>query len=854
MSQRRVLLLLTFFISGLAALIFELVWTRLLLLSMGTTATAVGIVLGAFMGGMALGSALSGHPRLEKFNPVLTFAALEAFIGLYALASPTILGAVGSVSGQELRFSLALVSLLPATVAMGASLPVLVRALSASGGAIAVNLGTLYTANTAGAVLGPLLAVFWFFPSVGLTATLWVGAGLDFLVATTLVVAYRRFSSPPVPAALGKQSSVSWLVLATVAVSGASAMVYEVAWGRTLSMVYGSSIYGVSIMLSTFLLGITLGAGLASYLLHRHPTEHPLPRLSKTLVASATLAFFSLIVARSLPFLFLNFYTSIEARDGTLFLSQFIIAALLMLPSTMALGATLPLAADALPKPRRSAHVAKLYSWNLIGSASGATIASVLLLASLGIEFTIRGAAVTALGMAILLLARSGRFSIPTAAMAGSFILIILALDPSGARVMKSFGVYSGARTYASYEIGRLRDIVASHELLYYRDGPTATVAVQQIESFRLLKINGKTDASNGPGDVATQLLLGHLPFLLKDAKRVAVIGWGSGMTVGAVLRHPVERVDAFEIEPAVIEASRFFEPLNGQPLDDERVELVLGDARNQLQRGETSYDVIISEPSNPWITGVSNLFTKDFFEIAAKRLEPDGLLCQWFHLYGMSEESTRSLIATFREVFPYVIAFQDRDLILIGGRNPLELSLARLDALYRDPDVQKSLTLAEMQYPSDVLASMTLDADGTAAFSKNTRLNTDDNMYLELQAPRSIYRDNIEAILTTMRKHPPNVLAHLTDVESEARLRLELAASYFTLKRLDEALTQTEEAVAIESTFEGQKLRGQVLQKLGRRDEAKAALQHALDAGGDDAGRRFVEAMLRALDSPAGS
>ncbi len=419
---------------------------------------------------------------------------------------------------------------------------------------------------------------------------------------------------------------------------------------------------------------------------------------------------------------------------------------------------------------------------------------------------------------------------------------------------MKSFGVYSGARTYASYEIGQLRDIVASHELLYYRDGPTATVAVQQIESFRLLKINGKTDASNGPGDVATQLLLGHLPFLLKDAKRVGVIGWGSGMTVGAVLRHPVERVDAFEIEPAVIEASRFFEPLNGQPLDDERVELVLGDARNQLQRGETSYDVIISEPSNPWITGLSNLFTKDFFEIAAKRLEPDGLLCQWFHLYGMSEESTRSLIATFREVFPYVISFQDRDLILIGGRNPLELSLARLDALYRDPEVQESLTLAEMQYPSDVLASMTLDADGTAAFSKNTRLNTDDNMYLELQAPRSIYRDNIEAILTTMRKHPPNVLAHLTDVESEARLRLELAASYFTLKRLDEALTQTEEAVAIESTFEGQKLRGQVLQKLGRRDEAKAALQHALDAGGDDAGRRFVEAMLRALDSPAGS
>jgi len=823
---------------------------------MGTTATAVGIVLGAFMSGMALGSALSGYPRLLKLNPVLTFAALEAFIGIYALASPTILGAVGSVSGQELRFFLAIVSLLPATVAMGASLPVLVRALSASsasGDAIAVSLGTLYTANTAGAVLGPLLAIFWFFPSVGLTATLWVGAGLDFLVATSLVVAHRRFPSPSVHAVEGKQSPVSWLVLATVAVSGAGAMVYEVAWGRTLSMVYGSSIYGVSIMLSTFLLGISLGAGLASYLLHRHKTTHPLARLSKTLVASATLAFFSLIIARSLPFLFLNFYTSIEARESTLFLSQFIIAALLMLPSTMALGATLPLAADALPKPRTSAHVAKLYSWNLIGSAFGAITASVVLLASLGVEFTIRGAAIIALGMAILLLARSGRFSVPTAAMAGSFILIILALDPSGARVVKSFGVYSGARTYASYEIGQLRDIVARHELLYYRDGATATVAVQQIESFRLLKINGKTDASNGPGDVATQLLLGHLPFLLKDAKRVGVIGWGSGMTVGAVLQHPVELVDAFEIEPAVIEASRFFEPLNGQPLDDERIELILGDARNQLQRRERTYDVIISEPSNPWITGVSNLFTKDFFEIAAKRLEPDGLLCQWFHLYGMSEELTRSLIATFRQVFPHVIAFQDRDLILIGGRNPLELSLERLDALYRNPVIRESLTRAEMQYPSDVLASMTLDANGTAAFSDGTRLNTDDNMYLELQAPRALYRDNIEAILTSMRKYPPDVLAHLTDVESEAKVRLELAASYFTAERLEEALVQTEAAVAIESSFEGQKLRGQVLQQLGRHDEAKAALQQALEAGGDDAGCRFVEAMLRALDSPTG-
>ena len=457
------------------------------------------------------------------------------------------------------------------------------------------------------------------------------------------------------------------------------------------------------------------------------------------------------------------------------------------------------------------------------------------------------------LAFAIVLVARSSRFSVPTGAIAGSAILIILALDPSGERVLKSFGIYSGARTYARYDASQMRELVQSHELLYYRDGPTASVAVQQIDRFRLLKINGKTDASNGPGDIVTQLLMGHLPFLANDAKRVAVIGWGSGMTVGAVLHHAVERIDAFEIEPAVIEASRFFEPANGTPLEDDRVELILGDARNELRRGTQSYDLIINEPSNPWITGVSNLFTLDFFELAAERLAPGGILCQWFHLYGMTEESTRSLIATFRQVFPHVVAFKDRDLILIGAKQPLRFSLETLKDFYQTPAIEKSLALAKMPYPSDVLVSMTLDDDGTEAFSMDAILNTDDNMLIELGAPRSLYRDEVESILDTMRSYPPDVMAHLVDVDSEIDTRLELAASYFTSEKLQEALLQTELAVSIEPSFEGQKLRGQILQRLGRDDEAKQALQEALAAGGDPTSRRFVEAMIRSLDSPAG-
>ncbi len=857
MSSRRVLLLAAFFLSGLAALIFELVWTRLLLLSIGATATAVGVVLAAFMGGMALGSALAGGKLATRLDPAVTFAGLEGFVGLYALSSPSILEGIGPIARPELQFLFALSALLPATIALGASLPVLVRAFARADEPAAVGIGRLYAANTAGAVLGPLLAVFWLFPTVGLSATLWVGAALDFAVCLGLLLARKELALEPaaVQEPQGDAPVVPVTLLLTVGLSGASAMVYEVAWSRTLSMIYGSSVYGVSIMLSTFLLGIAMGSALAARFLKRRRDGTPLARLAKALILSATFAFVSLVVARSLPFLFLNFYSSFEGSEGTLLLSQFAIAALLMLPSTLALGATLPLAVDALPKSSDlGAQVGRLYAANLAGSALGALSASALLLASLGVEFSNRAAAIAALLMALLLLARAPKFSIAVGALAGAAILLILALDPSAGRVAKSFGIYSGARAYARFDVGKLRELVAAHQLLFYRDGPTASVAVQQIDRFRLLKINGKTDASNGPGDVETQLLLGHLPFLAVDAKRVAVIGWGSGMTVGAVLKHSVEKVDAFEIEPAVIDASRFFEPENGNPLEDKRLELVLGDARRELRGGRLPYDLIVSEPSNPWLTGVANLFTRDFFDVAASRLTEEGVLCQWFHLYGMSEESTRTLLSTFRSVFPHVVIFKDRDLVILGSRKPLTISVERLKELYQSKDIGESLTRAGLRYPSDVLASMRLDSRGVRDFADGAPLNTDDNMRLELQAPKTLYRDDADSIASAMKKHRPDVVSHLSDMSSEAWVRSELAASYFTSGDLDAALENAERSVALSASFEGQKLLGQILQRLGRKSEARAALEGALDAGGDPEGRKFVEAMLRSLSSPPGS
>ena len=333
--------------------------------------------------------------------------------------------------------------------------------------------------------------------------------------------------------------------------------------------------------------------------------------------------------------------------------------------------------------------------------------------------------------------------------------------------------------------------------------------------------------------------------------ERVAVIGFGSGMTVGAVLSHSVREVDAFEIEPAVIEASRYFEPLNGRPLDDDRLRLVIGDARSELRRAAEPYDVIISEPSNPWITGVANLFTRDFFELTASRLAPGGVFAQWFHLYGMSEDSAREVMATFRSVFPHVVAFNDRDLILLGSDRPITFSLDQIARRFADPGVRGSLAEAYVRYPADLLVKLRLDESGSARFAAGAVQNTDDNMRLELAAPRTLYQDRLTAIQAELDRYSPAPFDLLTGYRSPAEAEIELAASYFTAGRDDEALRYCERALARESSFEGLKLLGQIAERRGDRRRARHAWRLALAVGGDAGQRALVQALLHGVGDP---
>ena len=906
-------MLCAFFLTGATSLIFEVVWARLLLLSLGTTPMAMGVVLGAFMGGMAVGSWSAGRARIRRLEPIAVYAGLEAWIGLYALATPFVLRLV-DLAPPAFQLALGVLALLPATVAMGTSLPVLVRVLDRGTTNRATTVGQLYAVNTAGGVAGPLLTVFLFFPLAGLSRTLVITALVNLLVGGAVWLGRscwapaesQRPAVAPVGAATGtsvRATAVPRLLYLILAVSGATAMVYEMAWSRTLSMVYGSSVYGVSIMLSTFLVGIALGAWLAAARVRRRPAT--LLGAVWLLAGSGWAAFVSLAVGGRLPFLFLDLYRWVDGGTTGLFGVQFLLAALLMLPATLCLGALLPVVIS-VASSRVGARpvVASLYAANLLGSATGALVASGLLLASVGLNVTVQVGVLVALGLAIVTtvrlpgphartLAARGespaafdrrcipagyvaprsntagmlpRLALPPERITGlgatrdsrhgllgatvAAVILVLTLDGGARQLVLSFGLYHGAPGYAGNDDRGIRDLLASHELLFYRDGPTASVAVQRVDRYVLMKINGKTDASTGAGDIETQTLLGHLPLMAAErVDRVAVVGFGSGMTVGAVLTHPVREVDAFEIEPAVIEASRYFEPINGRPLDDARLRLVIGDARGELRRDVEPYDVIISEPSNPWITGVANLFTRDFFELTASRLAPGGVFAQWFHLYGMSEDSAREVMATFRSVFPHVVAFNDRDLILLGSDRPITFSLEQMTRRFADPGVRASLAEAYVRYPADLLVKLRLDEPGTAAFAAGAALNTDDNMRLELAAPRTLYQDRLTAIRAELDRHPPAPFDLLTGYGSPAEAEIEVAASHFTTGRDDEALRHCERALALEPSFEGLKLSGQIAERRGDWRRARHAWRLALAAGGDPSQRALVQALLLGVE-----
>ncbi len=810
------MLLAWFFVSGASALIYEVVWLRWLVHLFGATTLAVSTILAAFMAGLAVGSWAAGRWASRVARPLVAYGLLELAIGAYALALPwllpgivPILGALGATEGSSYaalslgRFALAAALLVVPTACMGATLPILAQFAAPWLESLGGRVGRLYAVNTAGAVVGTAAAGFLLLQTVGVARTNAIAVALNVAVGLTAALAGWRLRVTAVPVAArgaaeagppetalptspdGAARRLALGALLTAALSGALAMVYEVAWTRALALVLGSSVYAFTVMLTTFLIGLAGGSWLLARRVDR--LAEPGVALGLTQLGIAAAAFAGLAALEELPWVFLRLFDWSRGRHPVLLALEFVIAGATILGPALLSGAVFPLCVrlTATAGGWVGRTVGDLYAVNTVGAIVGSFVAGFVLIPGVGIRGSLLLAILLNLGCAFVLLTvlPTRRPTLVRPIAAGLPILALIV--PLAAPEWKALTMASGVAVYAPglHRLSRqeFHERRRAARLLWYEEGLTTTVSVEERDGLVSLRVNGKTDASTG-GDMPNQVLLGHLPILLHPEPQDAlVIGLGSGVTVGSALRHPLRAVAVVELERAVVTASRFFDHVSFRPLEDARTHLVVNDARNFLLLTRDRSDVIISEPSNPWMTGAASLFTRDFFALAKTRLRPGGVFGQWVQLYGLTPETFRIVIATFASVFPHTVVFHTSfgDTVLVGSEAPFRVDFAALGRRIAAPEVAADLARVGIRDAPDLLARLVLDVEDVPRLVRGTPLNTDDNARIEFTAPRTLYVDaaqeNVQrladaflgggTLLETLRRGaPPELPARLGD------------------------------------------------------------------------------------------
>ncbi len=779
-----VLLIALFAASGATSLIYQTIWARHLSLVFGTSQLAISTLLAAFMGGLALGAFAAARWSPRARDPLLAYAALEALVAVYALVFPWILDAAapvylafwrtfepGPAVFGAFQFALLGLLLLPPTFCMGATLPLLAGLLTRDADATGTQVGRLYGANTLGAVAGTAAAGFWLLPRFGLSTTTTLAAAANGVLALTSVGVWRwgrgaRAATAVKPANDGTGDAAQTApgplpaLLLVAGLCGLAGLVYEIAWFRLMVLVLGASAYAFSIMLLAFLLGIGLGgwAGgrVADRVRRRGGTARVLRWLAALQAGVALTAWAVMYAYGELPYAFAWLYEFVEVAPGLIWPVKLSLALAVMVPPALLLGASFPFlvraaagAASGLPR-----CVGRVYGANAIGAVVGAFAGGLFLLPHLNVSGTVLAAASVNLVAALLALGaampagvparrrRLVRWSVATAAAIAALHAFAAPWDA----MLMSVGIYKGAAKLPDRSRAAVRELADSSDLLFYDEGLASVVTVgrRKASGDIWLANNGKVDATAN-GDRDTQVLLAQIPFAYRpEARNVLVIGLASGISTGSVTLHAgPERIEVAEIEPAVLKACRLFDEYNHSPLEDPRVRVVVNDARNHLLRtADGTYDLVTSEPSNPWITGVSNLFTREFFELARRKLAPGGVWGQWLHAYQMTADDLRSLVGTFADVFPHASLFRigGVDLLLVGSDAPLLLDAAIVrDVFGANPAIGQELAEIGVRGPHELLALYCMGRDGMLAFAGGVGRNTDDNMRIELSAPRSL-------------------------------------------------------------------------------------------------------------------
>ncbi len=800
-KTRKNALYLVVFFTNLLSLACQVIWVRKLSFLFGSTAGVFSTVLSVFLLGLALGALIAGRWADRTGQPWTLLGRIQIALGVYVALSLPIFDLarrfylqafpndLGPMSAALWKFLVVLVVLITPTLAIGATFPLAVRLLTRDAADVGGSVSLVYGLDTMGAALGALLSGFVFVTGFGLSLSTWMLGALAVIFGLWILGARFKGSavsegkaerkeaaaasvsnfkkdkvrqkklqidagtSAPIAEPLPLLDVEPWpawrlgLVLGMFFLSGLAALLLETGWNRLFYLMNGTSVYSLSSVLTGFLTGIGLGS-----LAMRRRIDRIRDPLSAVAITYAVIALGGVLVLRCGTF-FEWMYLAIFGATNSYFLFQMLVSLVIagiVFAATVAMGANFPLVAKICTRvaERRGFAVGRVFFWNTLGAVLGAFLGEFYLLPRFGFAgLGLATLAIYALGTLLFLaLSQGGASRNRAAVLCAALLIAAVVLSP----VVLHFELpihavyYHGLRdgTWESFQAE-----LADMSVVDAKQGFYGQVAVLQFGPDLLLKHNGKTDASTNIKDNRTQILLGHLPlFFHPNPKQVLAIGLGGGATLRALVHNPdLESITMVEIDPLVIAAAHsYFGDFNDHALDDPRVKIVTNDGRNYVDSSRRAYDVISSEPPNIWVSGVSGLFTQEFYRSAKAHLNPGGVLCQWMPLYEMQAPDFRITLHTIQSVFPYLRFWAiGSDILLVASDRPLEADEAKVRARLAYPRVLADLSEIEMS-PDELVTKLShpdIPSDRLPSFIGRVEIeNTDDLPVLEFSTAQNLY------------------------------------------------------------------------------------------------------------------
>lgn len=785
-SSKRYLPLLLFLFagSGCAALIYEVVWFQLLQLVIGSSALSLGVLLGTYMGGMCLGSFLL--PRYVSINehPLRLYAWIEGGIGLCGIVSlfgvPLIDSIYASIGGQGifgivLRAIISAICLLPPTLLMGASLPAIARWVKSNADGIAW-LGFFYGGNIAGAVFGCVLAGFYLLRLYSMPAATWAAIAINAAVAFAAYHLVGRTQYQPQPAAVSSAKGSRVIYLA-IAISGLCALGAEVIWTRLLSLMLGATVYTFSIILAVFLFGLGVGSAAGSQMARSKINSRTALGACQLLLAAAV-AWSAYALADSLPNWPIN---PLAAKSAWItFQLDMMRCVFAILPAALLWGASFPLALAAAASPGEDSGklTGEVYAANTIGGIVGALGFSVIFIPWIGSQDSERVliALSAAAALVVFFSGKIGKLAV-LGLLASIVVVFWLA---AGVSEMPWVAMAYGRRMTITSNPGRA---------LFVGEGRNSDVVVSELpDGKHYFHVSGKVEASTEPYDMRLQRMLGHVPALIHpNPQSVLVVGFGAGVTAGTFVVHPtIRNITICELEPLIPPVStQYFNRENYNVLNDPRTHIHYDDARHFILTSRDKFDIITSDPIHPWVKGTSSLYSKQYFELVKEHLNPGGVVTQWVPLYESDEETVKSELATFFDVFPNGTIWgndingEGYDIVLLGQAEPSHIDVDAMDRRLMQPEnaaIARSLGSVGFRSAVDVLATYAGRASDLAPWLAHAEINDDLSMRLQYLAGMGLNFDQPGPIYTSMlnyRRWPQDLFSGSDERIAALRLAL---------------------------------------------------------------------------------